>query len=315
MVAGGPRPTRGARRLRVAPAHAASRRWRHDRPHLLPYLRRGLVACRGRRYRLGRPRRRRGAARLTVAGKPVDADVGLLAPQHVASIAPGEIVRRYPVPGAVDVETNYFPLIEFAAPDLPWRYTPAGPGTHGRLRPWLALVVVEAAPRASTTRGRPARRAARRAGPAAPAARRPRAVGLGARPVVAPRRRGRRRPSRTSPPRCARGSSARGCMEPGRHVPGRARERVRGRAPTSASEPAWGDAAPGRSTLVVYDTWTFTTAAEAGDFESLCELLLPADEVGELGVREVDVTAPGLEVAWPKTPRVVELVGALADPG
>ena len=60
------------------------------------------------------------------------------------SIAPGEILRRYPAPGAVDVESNYFPLIEFAAPDLPWRYTPGRPGRRGELRPWLTLVVVEA---------------------------------------------------------------------------------------------------------------------------------------------------------------------------
>ena len=63
-----------------------------------------------------------------------------------------------------------------------------------------------------------------------------------------------------------------------------------------ASEPAWSDAGPAVE-LVVYDTWTFTTAAEAGDFESLCDLLLPASEAGRLGVRDVDVTATGLEVA------------------
>ena len=81
-----------------------------------------------------------------------------------------------------------------------------------------------------------------------------------------------------------------------------------------ASEPAWSDSGK-LVELLVYDTWTFTTAAEAGDFESLCDLLAPAPEAGRIGVREVDVTAPGLEVDWPRTPMIVELVGALADPG
>ena len=65
----------------------------------------------------------------------------------------------------------------------------------------------------------------------------------------------------------------------------------------------------------MYDTWTFTTAAEAGDFESLCELLLPADEVAQVGVREVDVTDAAPGVRWPAVPMQVELVGVLADPG
>ena len=66
-----------------------------------------------------------------VAGQTVTTTSKLLAPHHVESIAPGEIVRRYPAPGAVDVESNYFPLIEFAAPDLPWRYTPGSTGLRG----------------------------------------------------------------------------------------------------------------------------------------------------------------------------------------
>ena len=46
-------------------------------------------------------------------------------------------------PDATHVETTSFPLIELAAPDLPWSYTPAAPAARGRLRPWLVLVVVE----------------------------------------------------------------------------------------------------------------------------------------------------------------------------
>ena len=41
-------------------------------------------------------------------------------------------------------EPNYLPYIEFYDEDFPWRYTPAAPdlGLH-RLRPWLALIVLE----------------------------------------------------------------------------------------------------------------------------------------------------------------------------
>lgn len=106
----------------------------------LPYLRRGLA----RHVTTADP----GSgglgpavvsAGLTVAGVPIQSEVGMLAPHRVASIAPGEIVRRYPAPGAVDVEPNYFPLIEFAAPDLPWRYTPGKHRAQGKLRPWVTL--------------------------------------------------------------------------------------------------------------------------------------------------------------------------------
>ena len=50
--------------------------------------------------------------------------------------------------------------------------------------------------------------------------------------------------------------------------------------------------------LIVYDTWTFATVAEIGDFEYLWDMLLPADDVRQVGVRRVDVTDPGIHVAW-----------------
>ncbi len=79
-------------------------------------------------------------------------EVGLLGPGDVAGLAPGTVVRREPVSGAVDVEPNYLACIEVRPPELPWVLTPAraavttGDGlARERLRPWLVLVVVDAA--------------------------------------------------------------------------------------------------------------------------------------------------------------------------
>src|SRR5690554_4102704 len=45
------------------------------------------------------------------------------------------VVRQYPRPGTTDAETEFFPLVEFSVPELPWLLpTPTGP--HGPI-PWL----------------------------------------------------------------------------------------------------------------------------------------------------------------------------------
>lgn len=71
--------------------------------------------------------------------------IRLRGPAEVIGIDQSLIVRRDPEPGETDAERNYFALVEFSAPDLPWRYTPARPAGNSadRLQPWIALVVVE----------------------------------------------------------------------------------------------------------------------------------------------------------------------------
>ena len=64
----------------------------------------------------------------------------LMGPGDVARLAPGAIVRRFPTPGASDAEETKLAHVEFAAVDLPWRYTPRMPAAD-RLAPWLALLV------------------------------------------------------------------------------------------------------------------------------------------------------------------------------
>ena len=70
------------------------------------------------------------------------AALSLYGPGEVAGIDQRVIIRRAPGPGAPDAEPDVFPMVEFAQPDLPWRYTPAAPDPRNRVRPWLVLVVL-----------------------------------------------------------------------------------------------------------------------------------------------------------------------------
>jgi hypothetical protein len=77
--------------------------------------------------------------------KTAHAPYELLGPGDVKRLAAGAITRRFPAPGASNAEAAKLALVEFAAPDAPWRYTPERP-VAGRLRPWLVLVVGRRAP-------------------------------------------------------------------------------------------------------------------------------------------------------------------------
>jgi hypothetical protein len=72
--------------------------------------------------------------------KQVLAPFELFGPGDVLRLGAGAITRRFPAPATSDAEETKLPLVEFAAPDLPWRYTPAAAVGHV-LRPWLVLVV------------------------------------------------------------------------------------------------------------------------------------------------------------------------------
>ncbi len=70
------------------------------------------------------------------------APLALFGPGEVGALDPGVIARVHPTADTFDVESNYFPLVEFEQPDLPWRYTPARATTADRLRPWLCLITL-----------------------------------------------------------------------------------------------------------------------------------------------------------------------------
>ncbi len=71
--------------------------------------------------------------------------IHLFGPGDMVGLAKGAVSRREPAPGSTGFEPNYFPLVEFREPDLPWRFTPTRAARQDQLRPWLALIAVEQA--------------------------------------------------------------------------------------------------------------------------------------------------------------------------
>jgi len=76
---------------------------------------------------------------------PATVPVQVLGPGDVTGLAPQQVIRTDPAPGTRTFESNYFALVEFDEPALPWLFTPAS-AVAGRLRPWLCLVVVRQQP-------------------------------------------------------------------------------------------------------------------------------------------------------------------------
>jgi hypothetical protein len=73
----------------------------------------------------------------------VSRKVALYGPGDIVGIERRAIVRVEPRDWITNFEPNYLAHIEFYDEDFPWRYTPAAPDVgKGRLRPWIALVVL-----------------------------------------------------------------------------------------------------------------------------------------------------------------------------
>ncbi len=85
-------------------------------------------------------------AQVQVALKANDADVSknfaLIGPCDITGINREMIVRTEPLNWITDFEPNYLPFVEFYDEDFAWRYTPAQAAGE-RLRPWVALLVLE----------------------------------------------------------------------------------------------------------------------------------------------------------------------------
>ena len=111
----------------------------------LSWLRRGVSTRIERRDGDGTP-----APRATISvhigfnddTKFVDVPLQLLGSGELASFDTLSVARTWPRAEVADAESNYFPLVEFRDPDLPWRLTPAREATSGRLRPWIVLIVL-----------------------------------------------------------------------------------------------------------------------------------------------------------------------------
>lgn len=92
--------------------------------------------------------------KLAVEGKAVSGNAQLteLIEKQVQLYGPGDIVgidsrvifKTEPRNWITNFESNYLPYIEFYEEDFAWRYTPSRPDDSlHRLRPWLALVILE----------------------------------------------------------------------------------------------------------------------------------------------------------------------------
>jgi hypothetical protein len=224
-------------------------------------------------------------------------DMRLLGPGDVSGLPPGTVIRREPPGGAVDVEPNYLAAVEVTPVELPWLLTPAR-AAGGRLRPWMVLVVLEAAT-APVVAGHPLpyveadvaqlpdlrdswgwahiQTSAGDGGLAGGGT----ATASALARLVCPRR-------------LRQDVEYRACLVPA-FDSGRLAGLGQTPAPDEPHRPAWRADAGGTVRLPLYDEWTFTTGPD-GDFEELVTRLRPADPEQLLvsSTRPVDVRAP-----WP----------------
>jgi hypothetical protein len=111
----------------------------------LPWVRQGLISAAGAATAQGGRLGLDVSATFTggAGGTSQPVTIRLFGPGDVTSLSPSQVLRTDPPNLTSDFEPNYFPLVEFDRPDLPWIFTPAAPGADGRLQPWLCLVVAE----------------------------------------------------------------------------------------------------------------------------------------------------------------------------
>src|SRR5436190_12003672 len=86
----------------------------------------------------------RARADLTIAlsdGTSTTVGVAVYGPGDVVRLDTSQILRVDPASDTSGHLPNYFPLVEFDRPELPWLFSPVPP-SGDQLRPWLTLVVV-----------------------------------------------------------------------------------------------------------------------------------------------------------------------------
>ena len=288
----------------------------------LPWLRQGLgLGLTARDTGHGSlPRGAAVGAWVEIDSQRAETDVALRPVDHVQGIGTSQILRRFPAPGAVDVEHGYFPLIEFSAPDLPWILTPTGPDeaagdatSTGRLRPWLVLICVPTALATFTPAS-----GDQAATIHAPAGELPdldesygwahvQSIVDAASTVSATAQPGAVTARLLCPRILMPRTEYRAALVPAFVADG------------ELLVPAW-DTAAGTAPnlpLRVYDTWTFETG-EVSSFQELCERLgpVPASEALELGTTPLDVTDLGVVEPYHDQRQVtVDYTGALWDAG
>src|SRR6185295_2629620 len=301
----------------------------------LPWARRGGAAALGQPDTLGAQQPGVAGAEVVLAlnggAASVRVPVRLMGPGHVTGLDARQIVRTDPAPGSRGFEPNYFPLIEFDDPTLPWLFTPASANPQARLRPWLVLVVVRRQPGVTVRvpRGEPLPVLEIRP-PAKVADELPDLAQSWAwahAQVTAPPQatptllestiltRPELSVSRLLCPRLLQPDTEYvACVVPAFEL-----GRLAGLGKTIAAgdetslQPAWrsGTAAPASLDLPVFHHWSFASGA-GGDFESLALLLRPRPVPPSVGRRPIDISSSGLALTPPLAPgTALALDGAL----
>lgn len=281
----------------------------------LPWARQGLggraadlgaVADQGRlKFTLNPQLQREGdTPGMSAVGMPV---LRLQGPADVSGLENLQVIRTDPPHLATGFEPNYFALVEFDRPDLPWLFAPTAPqgqGADSRCQPWLTLAVVPASaadytPPSSDAPGRLVCAAAELPPLQDAWAWAHVQVVAGDTPASVagllddtPRSLSRLICARRLDPLVAYVACVVPTYELGRLA-------GLGTPPSAAQlaalhlQPAWDSSnAATPVTLPVYHGWTFTTAT-GGDFEALARRLSPRAPAPEAGTQPIDISAPG----------------------
>ncbi|MEF8824858.1 MAG: hypothetical protein V5A27_00700 [Halapricum sp.] len=251
-------------------------------------------------------------------------ELTLYGPGEVTNLDTDQIVRMEPEPETTAFPPNYFPLVEFDSPQLPWLFSPQRADDKGRNRPWLCLVVVEAqnvSYKPAGTGPLPVLETPTDELPDATetwAWAHAQVVGTHSPESVF----GSRSTATVSRLLCPRNldpkTKYRACVvptfEPGRRAGLGLDPYPDGRGSMTL---AWGEEDSVR--LPVYHSWVFTSAAR-GDFESLARELDPVEFGPNIGFRSIDVSNPGpIDLKLPFDPAsdtgTVGIGGALKSTG
>ena len=287
----------------------------------LPHVREGMVptASAGARAQASVGVRLESPGR---EARDVSRPMTLLGPGDVVAIEPRQVLRVTPASGTRDAEPEFFPSIEFDAPDLPWTYSPIVPnGT--RVLPWIALIVIEATPDVSIAPGQQGQSPLILQLPAAVASRElPNLVDAWAWAHAQVACAGTadvaqtlaNHPDRTlsrllSPRRLLPFRPYIACVVPaflsGR-IAGLGRDPASEPTLATGHEPAW-SASDVPAELPVYYSWSFRTG-EAGDFESLAQRLHAAPPDASIPTTSLHLSLPNgdttLTVDWEPPLRV-----------
>jgi hypothetical protein len=278
-------------------------------------------------------------AQIQIALKVNDDDVtktfALIGPGDIIGINREMIVRTEPLGWITDFEPNYLAFVEFYDEDFAWRYTPAK-AEGEKLRPWVALLVLEEDEFERTARRLPLPSITIKDKTAMPAANElwlwahvhsnadiPDAdLSVYERFLNSLNRSVTTDPDglfcRLMSPRHLKANTAYYAFVVPTFETGRRAGVGEPTTDIDAQQPAWGPDGTASEMPVFYE-WFFRTGANE-DFESLVKRLTPRPMDPRVGIRDMDCSAPGFTKAdgsgpLPATsPALIGLEGALKSP-